>query len=301
MSQRPREPVRMASPRPVAKGPRPQAARAPLRPEGASETPIDSIGSRKSLDASASPAWWRRAVVPSFSAIVLGGLALAWVAVPMSGFAGPNAGAGPAPTQLASVAAPVETRAAAAPEWPRAPADPLDLTPERMRLMEQAGELLRRAKEREERLQLRERVLDAARAELERKVTMLERDTASGRAQYRQEIEKELAERVRQVEAREKQLKEMEETIARVQDQMKKEVGQQFDQIVGSYLGLKPKRAARILEERGAGEAAMVLFLMPEDARVRILGEMDPALVAAVLKTPFADRLQPQRAAAARP
>lgn len=253
------------------------------------------------MDASASPAWWRRAVVPSFSAIVLGGLALAWVAVPMSGFAGPNAGSGPAPTQLASVAAPVETRAAAAPEWPRAPADPLDLTPERMRLMEQAGELLRRAKEREERLQLRERVLDAARAELERKVTMLERDTASGRAQYRQEIEKELAERVRQVEAREKQLKEMEETIARVQDQMKKEVGQQFDQIVGSYLGLKPKRAARILEERSAGEAAMVLFLMPEDARVRILGEMDPALVAAVLKTPFADRLQPQRAAAARP
>jgi hypothetical protein len=37
---------------------------------------------------------------------------------------------------------------------------------------------------------------------------------------------------------------------------------------------------------------------MPDDARTRILGEMDPAMVASILKTPFADRILPPRSAA---
>lgn len=182
--------------------------------------------------------------------------------------------------------------------WPRTAADPLDLTPERIRLLEQSGDLLRAVQEREEKVALRERMLDAIRAELERKVATFERDAAGSRDRVRESLESEFAEAKKRLAERERELTEREAVIANVQEDMKRQVGQQFEQIVVSYLGLKPKRAARILEERGAGEAAVVLFLMPDDARNRILGEMEPSLVAQILKTPFADRILPGRTAA---
>jgi len=247
------------------------------------------------LESSARKPALGRVIVSAFSAISLAGLFTLWMGAPRAGTAEP-----PAQRAIAAVSAPAAERQASA--WPRPATDPLDLTPDRMRLLEQSGDLLRRAQEREEKVTLRERLLDAGRAELERKVAMFERDAAGSRERLREALERDLADRRQKLEEKEKELAEREAAVARVQDDMKRQVGQQFDQIVSSYLGLKPKRAARILEERGATEAAVVLFLMPDDARNRILGELDPAMVAGILKTPFAERMLPGRgAASARP
>lgn len=243
------------------------------------------------MDVSAKRGGAGRALLTAFTALSIAGVLSLWVGAPRAGT--PETGA------AARVAAPSQT-AASVPtaSWPRPVTDPLDLTPERMRLLEQAGDLLRAVQEREEKIALRERLLDAGRAELERKLALFERDSAGSRDRIRQTLERDLAEREVRLAEKEKELAGREAAVASVQDDMKRQVGQQFDQIVGSYLGLKPKRAARILEERGAAEAAVILFLMPDDARNRILGEMDPAVVASILKTPFADRILPARSAA---
>lgn len=251
------------------------------------------------MDASARRTSPGRLIVSVFSILSLAGLFTLWMGAPRAVTAESGA---PART-LASVQVPAQPPAQAASQaqpssWPRPANDPLDLTPERLRLLEQSGDLLRRAQEREEKVALRERILDAGRAELERKVALFERDAAGSRERLRESLEGELADRRQRLDEMEKALAEREAAVARVQEDMKRQVGQQFDQIVSSYLGLKPKRAARILEERGATEAAVILFLMPDDARTRILGEMEPGVVATILKTPFAERIMPGRSAA---
>jgi flagellar motility protein MotE (MotC chaperone) len=241
------------------------------------------------LDVSAKRGGAGRALLTAFTALSIAGVLSLWVGVPR---------AGTPDSAQAARAASQSTGPAPAGSWPRPVTDPLDLTPERIRLLDQAGELLRAIQEREEKIALRERLLDAGRAELERKLALFERDSAGSRERMRETLERDYAERQQRLIEKEKELAERETAVASVQEDMKRQVGQQFDQIVGSYLGLKPKRAARILEERGATEAAVVLFLMPDDARNRILGEMDPAMVASILKTPFADRILPPRSAA---
>lgn len=244
------------------------------------------------MDVCARPRGIGRALLTTFTALSIAGVLSLWVGVPR---AGTTDAAQVAHAAAPSVPQPVASTSAV--PWPRPVTDPLDLTPDRMRLLEQAGDLLRAVQVREEKIALRERLLDAGRAELERKLALFERDSAGSRERMRETVERDYAVLQQRLVAKEKELVEREAAVAKVQEEMKREVGQQFEQIIGSYLGLKPKRAARIMEERGATEAAVILFLMPDDARNRILGEMDPAMVASILKTPFAERILPARSA----
>ena len=53
--------------------------------------------------------------------------------------------------------------------------------------------------------------------------------------------------------------------------------------------------AARVLQDKDPTDVAAIMFLLPDDQRTRIFSEMDPALVRAVLKGPFAEELDAAR------
>jgi flagellar motility protein MotE (MotC chaperone) len=175
--------------------------------------------------------------------------------------------------------------------------DPLDLSPERIRILEQAFQLVMTLRARDVELSAREKAVETARHELEARMRLFESDIATAREGYRDSIRKELAERERTVEAKLELIKQQEEALNRVKAQLRRDVGEQFDKIIGVYQGMKPKRAARVLEERDPADIAAIMFLLPDDQRTKILSEMDPALVGTVLKGPFAEELDAARPA----
>lgn len=173
--------------------------------------------------------------------------------------------------------------------------DPLDLTPERIRILEQAFQLIMTLRSRDLELSAREQALEAARLELEARIRIFESEVATARESYRQAVRNELAERERAVEAKIELAKQQDEALGRLKSQLRRDVGEQFDKIVAAYQAMKPKRAARVLEEKDPSDVAAIMFLLPDDQRARIFSEMDPALVGAVLKGPFAEDLDAAR------
>lgn len=175
------------------------------------------------------------------------------------------------------------------------PFDPLDLTPERIRILEQAFQLVMTLRARDLELTAREKTLDAARLELETRIKIFETEVAVARDGYRKSVRDELAERERAADAKLALVKQREESLDRLKSQMRRDVGEQFDKIVAAYQTMKPKRAARVLEEKDPSDVAAIMFLLPDDQRARIFSEMDPALVGAVLKGPFSEELDAAR------
>lgn len=174
--------------------------------------------------------------------------------------------------------------------------DPLDLTPERIRILEQAFQLVMTLRARDVELSAREGALNAARHELEARMRIFEAEVAAAREGYREAVGKELAERERAADTKLELVKQQEEALGRLKSQLRRDVGEQFDKIITAYQSMKPKRAARVLEEKDPADVAAIMFLLPDDQRARILSEMDPALVGAVLKGPFAQDLEAARA-----
>lgn len=173
--------------------------------------------------------------------------------------------------------------------------DPLDLTPERIRVLEQAFQLVMTLRSRDLQLTVREQALEAARLELEARIRIFESEAAAAREGYRQAVRNELTERERAVDAKIELVKQQEEALSRLKSQLRRDVGEQFEKIVAAYQTMKPKRAARVLEEKDPSDVAAIMFLLPDDQRARIFSEMDPALVGAVLKGPFAEELDAAR------
>lgn len=173
--------------------------------------------------------------------------------------------------------------------------DPLDLTPERIRVLEQAFHLVMTLRARDVELAARERAVEAAGLELEARIRIFETEVSAARDGYRQAVRNELAERERALGVKLEQVKQQEEALGRLKAQLRRDVGEQFDKVIAAYQTMKPKRAARVLEEKDPSDVAAIMFLLPDDQRARILSEMDPALVSSVLKGPFAEELDAAR------
>ncbi len=264
-----------------------------------------------------------RALVAAFCAVAGGGLVPVWSgawfpseppALPVSSahaaepptVPSPVIAPGPAPAKTATEPAGAAPSATASSSFidqvrrhfpPERAFDPLDLTPERIRILEQAFHLVMTLRARDAELSARERALDAVRHELDARMRIFETEVTAAREGYREAVRKELAERERAADAKLELVKQQEEALGRLKSQLRRDVGEQFDKIIGAYQSMKPKRAARVLEEKDPADVAAIMFLLPDDQRARILSEMDPALVGAVLKGPFAGDLEAARAA----
>lgn len=175
------------------------------------------------------------------------------------------------------------------------PFDPLDLTPERIRILEQAFQLVMTLRARDLELTGRERALDAARLELEARIKIFESEMNTARDGYRKSVRDELAERERATEAKLALVAQQQELLDRLKSELRRDVGERFEKIISAYQNMKPKVAARVLQEKDPTDVAAIMFLLPDDQRTRIFSEMDPALVRAVLKGPFAEELDAAR------
>jgi flagellar motility protein MotE (MotC chaperone) len=169
--------------------------------------------------------------------------------------------------------------------------DPLNLTPEQVAVISRAYEFARDVRRREDALAERERVLDLARLELEKRTAMFEQNVASARETYASDAKVKLAEAETALSRREADLATREAALQKLILQVRGEVAAQNAKAAAVYQTMKPKKAAAVLAQLNVADAAAILAVLPDDQRTKIISELDPALASAVLKSPLADQL----------
>ena len=169
--------------------------------------------------------------------------------------------------------------------------DPLDLTPDQIAVISRAYEFAREVRRREEALGERERMLDLARLELEKRTAMFEQNVASARETYASVAKGQLAEAQNVLSRREADLATREAALQKLIQQVKGDVAAQNAKAAAVYQSMKPKKAAAVLAQLDVADAAAILSVLPDDQRTKIISELDPALASAVLKSPLADQL----------
>jgi len=169
--------------------------------------------------------------------------------------------------------------------------DPLDLTPDQIAVISRAYEFAREVRRREEALGERERMLDLARLELEKRTAMFEQNVASARETYASDAKTRLAEAEVALSQREADLTTREAALQKLILQVRGDVAAQNAKAAAVYQGMKPKKAAAVLAQLNVADAAAILAVLPDDQRTKIISELDPALASAVLKSPLADQL----------
>jgi len=169
--------------------------------------------------------------------------------------------------------------------------DPLDLTPDQISVISRAYEFAREVRRREEALGERERMLDLARLELEKRTAMFEQNVASARETYASDAKTRLAEAEAALSKREADLTTREAALQKLIQQVRGDVAAQNAKAAAVYQAMKPKKAAAVLAQLNVADAAAILAVLPDDQRTKIISELDPALASAVLKSPLADQL----------
>ncbi len=169
--------------------------------------------------------------------------------------------------------------------------DPLDLTPDQIAVISRAYEFAREVRRREEALGERERMLDLARLELEKRTAMFEQNVASARETYASDAKTRLAESEAALSQREANLTTREAALQKLIQQVRGDVAAQNAKAAAVYQSMKPKKAAAVLAQLNVADAAAILAVLPDDQRTKIISELDPALASAVLKSPLADQL----------
>ena len=169
--------------------------------------------------------------------------------------------------------------------------DPLDLTPDQIAVISRAYEFAREVRRREEALGERERMLDLARLELEKRTVMFEQNVASARETYASDAKTRLAEAEVALSQREADLTTREAALQKLILQVRGDVAAQNAKAAAVYQAMKPKKAAAVLAQLNVADAAAILAVLPDDQRTKIISELDPALASAVLKSPLADQL----------
>lgn len=169
--------------------------------------------------------------------------------------------------------------------------DPLNLTPDQVAVISRAYEFAREVRRREDALGERERMLDLARLELEKRTALFEQNVASARETYASDAKVRLAEAETALSQREAELATREAALQKLVQQIKGEVAAQNAKAAAVYQTMKPKKAAAVLAQLNVADAAAILAVLPDDQRTKIISELDPALASAVLKSPLADQL----------
>jgi len=169
--------------------------------------------------------------------------------------------------------------------------DPLDLTPDQIAVISRAYEFAREVRRREEALGERERMLDLARLELEKRTALFEQNVASARETYASDAKTRLAESEAALSRREADLTTREAALQKLIQQVRGDVASQNAKAAAVYQSMKPKKAAAVLAQLNVADAAAILAVLPDDQRTKIISELDPALASAVLKSPLADQL----------
>jgi flagellar motility protein MotE (MotC chaperone) len=171
---------------------------------------------------------------------------------------------------------------------PGQPFDPLDLTPDKVALLEQAYKVVLAAREHDAAVTARESALKAARTELEQRLALFEEEVRKAREAYRQQVDADMAGRAQALDAKEKALKAQEESLSKLKTRLRQEIADDNKKIAAVYQNMKPKKAAEVLAQQDPVDAATIVFMLPDDQRTKILSEMDPALAGAILAGPFA-------------
>lgn len=130
-----------------------------------------------------------------------------------------------------------------------------------------------------------------ARAELERKIALFEKNLEGAKAAIRDDVETDLAARRKALDEREAAIKEKDAAIKRLANKIAEDVNQRNQKTAAVYQNMKPKRAAAVLGQVEASEAAAILYVLPDDQRAKIVAEMDPKMASAILRSPFASEI----------
>ena len=166
--------------------------------------------------------------------------------------------------------------------------DPLDLTPGQAALLEQAltyGQAVRR---REETIAMRERALEVARLELERRLDLAKKTIEQASASQRAAAEASLEGKRRELQALQAEVGQREESLKALAAKIREDATQKTEKTIAAYRSMKPKKVAAVLSQMDAVEAATVLYLLPDEQRAKVVSELDPAIAGALLRTPFA-------------
>ena len=166
--------------------------------------------------------------------------------------------------------------------------DPLDLTPRQAALIEQSysyGQAIRR---REETLAMRERALEMARLELDRRLDVARKTLEQASASQRAAVESELEGKRKELLAKQSEITQREESLKALATKIREDATQKTEKAIAAYRSMKPKKVAAVLSQMDAVEAATVLYLLPDEQRAKVVSELDPTVAGALLRTPFA-------------
>ncbi len=166
--------------------------------------------------------------------------------------------------------------------------EPLDLTPAQAALLEQAHAFGQAVRRREETLAMRERALEVARLELERRLELAKKTLEQASASQRAAVEAELEGKRRELQALQSEVSQREENLKALATKIREDASQKTEKTIAAYRSMKPKKVAAVLSQMDAVEAATVLYLLPDEQRAKIVSELDPAVAGALLRTPFA-------------
>lgn len=188
-----------------------------------------------------------------------------------------------APLSKGSTAAEGKQKTGGAPTF-----EPLDLTPAQVALLEQAHAYGQAVRRREETLAMRERALEVARLELERRLELAKKTLEQASASQRAAVEAELEDKRRELQALQSEVSQREESLKALAAKIREDASQKTEKTIAAYRSMKPKKVAAVLSQMDAVEAATVLYLLPDEQRAKIVSELDPAVAGALLRTPFA-------------
>ena len=166
--------------------------------------------------------------------------------------------------------------------------EPLDLTPGQAALLEQSHAYGQAVRRREETIAMRERALEVARLELERRLDLAKKTIEQASANQRAAVEAELEGKRRELQALQAEVVQREESLKALAAKIREDATQKTEKTIAAYRSMKPKKVAAVLSQMDAVEAATVLYLLPDEQRAKVVSELDPAIAGALLRTPFA-------------
>ena len=169
--------------------------------------------------------------------------------------------------------------------------EPLDLTPGQAALLEQAHAYGQAVRRREETIAMRERALEVARQELERRLDLAKKTIEQASASQRAAVEAELEGKRRELQAFQAEVGQREESLKALAAKIREDATQKTEKTIAAYRSMKPKKVAAVLSQMDAVEAATVLYLLPDEQRAKVVSELDPAIAGALLRTPFASEI----------
>ena len=138
---------------------------------------------------------------------------------------------------------------------------------------------------------MRERALEVARLELERRLDLAKKTIEQASANQRAAVEAELEGKRRELQALQAEVVQREESLKALAAKIREDATQKTEKTIAAYRSMKPKKVAAVLSQMDAVEAATVLYLLPDEQRAKVVSELDPAIAGALLRTPFASEL----------